>query len=76
MGTIRLGIDPHRNKHSVTKVLERILIFTSLNFTFSPGFTNLVLRSLRLVLEVNTGTLSLEEDLEDPLEPLDLGLKP
>ena len=76
MGTIRLGIDPHRNKHSVTKVLEIILIFASLNFTFSPGFTNLVLRSLRLVLEVNTGTLSPEEGTEDLLEPLDMGLNP
>ena len=76
MGTIRLGIDFHRNKQSVTKVLERILIFISLNFTFSPGFTNLVLRSLRLGLEVNMGTLSLEEGPEDLLEPLDLGLNP
>ena len=76
MGTIRLGIDPHRNKHSVTKVLERILIFALLNFTFSPDFTYLVLRSFRLGLEVNMGTLSVEEGPEDLLEPLDLGLNP
>ena len=76
MGTIRLEIDPCRNKHSVTKFLEKILIYASLNFTFSPGFTNLVLRSLRLVLEVNMGTLSPEKCPEDPLEPLDLGLNP
>ena len=73
---LNLGLITIETNTQSPKFLERILIFASLDFTFSPGFTNLVLRSLRLVLEVNTGTLCPEKGPEDPLKPFDLGLNP